>query len=283
MKWHWIKKLDGWPAAIIGVVIFSALAYFAYDSYKNLAEEKAALLSELEAARGESFNLMQIVDEREETINNFQGQINTILGTVGTLEKLSKTDEELLEKYSKVYFLNENYVPSKLIEIEKVFLNDEATNTQIHTQVWPYLERLLIAADKDGMELIVASAYRSFETQSSLKSSYKVTYGSGANAFSADQGYSEHQLGTAVDFSTKKLGSGFSAFGSTPAYQWLLNNAHRYGFILSYPEGNAYYKFEPWHWRFVGVNLASRLHDDSRHFYDLDQREIDTYLVKIFD
>ena len=95
--------------------------------------------------------------------------------------------------------------------------------------------------------------------------------------------HSEHQLGTAVDFTTEKLGANFSAFGSDPAYKWLLENAHRYGFILSYPPNNSYYKFEAWHWRYVGVSLATNLHDDGKYFYDLDQREIDRYLVKLFD
>ena len=129
----------------------------------------------------------------------------------------------------------------------------------------------------------MASAFRSFDTQASLKSGYKITYGSGANKFSADQGYSEHQLGTSVDFTTPDVGGNFSKFQTDPAYQWLQNNAHHYGFILSYPEENTYYKFEPWHWRFVGVELASDLHGENKYFYDMDQREIDTYLIKLFD
>ncbi|MEK7495870.1 MAG: D-alanyl-D-alanine carboxypeptidase family protein, partial [Patescibacteria group bacterium] len=64
---------------------------------------------------------------------------------------------------------------------------------------------------------------------------------------------------------------------------WLTENAYKYGFILSYPKQNTYYRFEPWHWRFVGVALATKLHDGNKYFYDLSQREIDQYLVSIFD
>ena len=138
-------------------------------------------------------------------------------------------------------------------------------------------------AKADGVDLWVVSAYRSFETQAELKSAYTVTYGSGANAFSADQGFSEHQLGTTLDFTTKGLGGGLSGFGNTEAYQWLLEHAHQYGFTLSYPEGNSYYMYEPWHWRFVGEDLAKDLHRANAHFYDWDQRKIDGYLVNIFD
>ena len=154
----------------------------------------------------------------------------------------------------------------------------------IQTQVLPFLKKLLEAARADGIELLVASAFRSFDAQAVLKSEYKVIYGAGtANQFSADQGYSEHQLGTALDFTTPDVGGMFSTFEKDPAYAWLQNNAHKYGFILSYPQDNAYYKFEPWHWRFVGADLAKRLYIDREYFYDLGQREIDEYLIKLFD
>lgn len=280
---HLFSPLNHYVALAIGTVVLGAVAYGAFYTYQNMETEKASLLTELELARQSSYDLMKIIDEREATIADFSGQIESIAGTVGTLEKLATTDEELLAKYSKVYFLNENYVPKKLMVIDEKYLNKEATNIEIHAQVWPFLEKLLLDASAHDQKLLVASAYRSFSTQATLKNGYLVTYGSGANKFSADQGYSEHQLGTALDFTTEKLGSGFSAFGSEPAFKWLQNNAHKYGFILSYPQGNAYYKYEPWHWRFVGVKLATRLHADNMHFYDWDQREIDRYLVNLFD
>src|SRR5688572_6691702 len=110
MKWHLIKKLDGLPAAVLGVLVLVAVSYFAFNTYQNLELEKASLLAELESEREGNYQLMRIIDEREEVINSFQGQIQSLAGTLGTLEKLSQTDEELLKKYSKVYFLNENYV-----------------------------------------------------------------------------------------------------------------------------------------------------------------------------
>ncbi|MCR4279477.1 MAG: M15 family metallopeptidase [Candidatus Zambryskibacteria bacterium] len=277
------EKLNGWPSIVVGVlVLLGAFGYGIY-TYQSLEAERASALLELEVARKSTYDLHKIVREREGVINAFQGQIENIAGTVGVLEKLSQTDEELLKKYSKVYFLNENYTPSKLSDIPEERLVSTATNFMIHSDVLPYLEKLLLEASRSEIELLVASAFRSFDTQSSLKSSYKVLYGSGANQFSADQGYSEHQLGTTVDFTTPALGANFNPFASTEAYKWLLDNAHKYGFVLSYPESNSYYKFEPWHWRFVGRDLASDMEDDNRHFYDLDQREIDTYLIKLFD
>ena len=215
---------------------------------------------------------------------NFEESINDISGTVGTLEKLSKTDKELLQKYSRVYFLSDNYVPMSLETINETYLNDLTKSLQFHTSALPFLERMLRAASKKNISIKIISAYRSFGTQSGLKANYLLTYGTGSNQFSADQGYSEHQLGTAVDLTEEKLEPDLTiSFEATQAFDWLNKNAYKYGFVLSYSKGNAYYQYEPWHWRFVGVDLATRLHQDEINFSDLDQREIDTYLATIFD
>ena len=138
-------------------------------------------------------------------------------------------------------------------------------------------------ARSSSIDIEVISAYRSFGTQTEIKSTYKIIYGLGSNQFSADQGYSEHQLGTTIDFTTSEVGSSYVGFEKTEAYQWLQDNAYKYGFILSYPEDNTYYQFEPWHWRFVGTSLAEGLYKEGKNFYDLDQREIDRYLLFFFD
>ncbi len=238
----------------------------------------------LSLAKTENASIHKALQGEKETNNSFQNQIKSISGTVGILQKLSQTDSELLKKYSKVYFLNENYVPPKLTEIPEKYLNPKDRLMQIHTDIWPHLQSLLDSALSGNVVIQVTSAYRSFGTQAILKSSYKFTYGAGtANSFSAEQGYSEHQLGTTVDFTTPSVGSSFSGFDKTDAYAWLLANAHKYGFILSYPKENTYYVFEPWHFRYVGVALATRLHDQNTYFYALDQHDIDQYLVNFFD
>lgn len=240
--------------------------------------------------RSELATLRQDYDElendyREERGRNedFEDQIRDISKTVGTLDKLSKTDRELLQKYSKVYFLNENYIPSALSDIPSQITLANRSTQEFHSKALPFLEKMIDAAKVDGIDLKVVSAYRSFTTQAELKGQYTVSYGSGANAFSADQGYSEHQLGTTVDLTIDSIGGAYSSFKDTEAYQWLLKNAYRFGFTESYPAGNSYYVYEPWHWRFVGEDLARDLNRADAHFYDWDQRKIDTYLVKIFD
>jgi LAS superfamily LD-carboxypeptidase LdcB len=179
--------------------------------------------------------------------------------------------------------LNENYVPESFATIDPEYGYNPNGNYLVYSKIWPFLKTILTTAKADGIDLKVISAYRSFNEQSSLKSSYKMVYGTGANKFSADQGYSEHQLGTTVDFTTAASGSSFTNFEKSATYQWLLDNAYTYGFILSYPQDNKYYQFEPWHWRFVGRDLAKFLHAENKNFYDLDQREIDQYRISFFD
>ena len=229
----------------------------------------------------DSFDLKYRLEK--ERMNSLSSQISGIQGTVGALEKLSQTDPELLNKYSKVYFLNENYVPETFIKIESKYTYNSEEDYLIYAKISQFFQDMMIIAENANVDVKVISAYRSFGKQSDLKSSYKIIYGSGANQFSADQGYSEHQLGTTIDFTTSEIGATYLGFEKTPTYQWLLDNAYKYGFILSYPENNQYYQFEPWHWRFVGRDLANKLHQEGKNFYDLDQREIDQYLISFFD
>jgi len=267
------------------------------DEQTNTATELTAVFGTLQKAQDEishlSLQLEQTIEALEETKedldreerknDDFQEQIRKLAGTVGDLDKLSKTDEELLQKYSKVYFLNENYIPSDIKQINKKFILEGRDVQFFHGEALPFLIDMIEEAEDDDIDLKVVSAYRSFDHQSQLKGDYTTVYGSGANAFSADQGYSEHQLGTTVDLTDPATAGTYTSFAQTEAYQWLLENAHKFGFTLSYPENNTFYVFEPWHWRFVGTELARDLYRANAHFYDWEQRKIDAYLLNIFD
>ncbi len=254
----------------------------------RIASTTALMLASIEEVQGLFGSELDTERARlaalQERLSGFQQEVGVISNNVSTLDKLTRIDEELLQKYSRVFFLNEHYVPSDVVEIPKELRYSEQRSQTIHAQVYPHLEQMLKAAAQNQIQLYVFSAYRPFDEQKALNNQYTVTYGAGtANQFSADQGYSEHQLGTAIDLISPGMNGSLNGFEKTPGYQWMLNNAHRYGFVLSYPKGNQYYVFEPWHWRFVGVQLATYLHDTGKNFYDMDQREIDKYLVNIFE
>ncbi len=256
------------------------------DSQTVMALDKLASSStETSVSLQALYNTLgRIISDEEKKNSVIQEQLGNVSKTVGALDKLAKSDPQLLKKYSKVYFLNEHYAPTHVIDIPATYSVNDGTVYQIHAQVSPFLEKMLADARSQGLDLLITSAYRSFATQARIKTVNETKFGTTkANTFSADQGYSEHQLGTTLDFATSKTGASFAKFGDTAEYAWLTNNAYRYGFILSYPKGNSYYVYEPWHWRFVGIDLATRLHNEGRNFYDVDQKTIDGYLVDMFE
>jgi len=286
--------------AVIGII---ASSYFAIVSRSQeeqilmLNQSKSNLQNQVEtlqlSLKNASSTISDIKDDLEDLADDyadernrneeFEDQIRDLSGTLGDLDKLAKIDKELLQKYSKVYFLNENYEPEEIDEIRDRYVLEGKGEQFFHARAIDHLEDMFRAADRDDIDLKVVSGYRSFDEQTVLKGQFTQVYGTGANTFSADQGYSEHQLGTAVDITVESVGGTFPGFANTEAYEWLLDNAYKYGFVLSYPEGNDFYVFEPWHWRFVGEELARDLQRSDETFYSMDQREIDEYRLELFD
>jgi len=248
----------------------------ASSTIENLTKDLETTIEKLEDAEKD-------LEREQERNEEFADQLRRLSGTVKDLDKLSKTDEEILQKYSRTYFLNENFIPMKLAKIDNRYVMPDKKDLYFHGNAVEFLEDMLDDAKEAGYDVRIISAYRSFDEQTALKGQYTQIYGSGSNAFSADQGYSEHQLGTTVDIVDINTRITSNSFAETEAYKWLQDNAYRYGFILSYPENNEFYIFEPWHWRFVGVDLARDLHRQDTQFYEWDQRKIDEYLIKVFD
>jgi D-alanyl-D-alanine carboxypeptidase len=251
----------------------------------NLDELNAKYLDmakQVEMNEADKMMLIQSFNQVGSQYNSLMQDYTVKTSEVDKLSKVVLIDDELLKKYSKYYFLNENYSPASTTLIDfNLTLNNK--NVPILTEIKPKLENMINTAKLDGVTLVVHSGYRSFKEQMGLKSAYTQKFGlSKSNQFSADQGYSEHQLGTTVDISDGKSGLSTS-FEKTTSFTWLQNNAHKYGFILSYPKNNSYYIYEPWHYRYVGVELATYLKTNNLNFYDLDQNVIDTYKIKIFE
>jgi len=253
------------------------------DTQGALASTTKNLKGEINDLENKRDTLEQDLEAEKNKLNFLSLQISTIESAVNVIEKLNQLDPEILKKYSKVSFLNENYTPKNLLPIDPKFSFESEKEQKMLAEVLPFLIDLLNDAESANTKLKLISSYRSFGEQAGIKSFYQVVFGSGANQFSADQGYSEHQIGTTIDFTTENIGSDYSTFDKTTAFEWLFDNAYQYGFVLSYPKNNFYYQYEPWHWRFVGRNLATRLQLDKQYFYDLDQRLIDQHLLFVFD
>lgn len=276
---------------IIIILLFISLAsYIVWGEYRiRLSSEK---IQELKTQNNiysqELINLKGITASSTESFNTLYSSLSSekknLEEKVVSLDKLTKLDPQLLKKYSKVYFLSENYTPTETEAIPSEYILNKNAEYVVHVDVVYFLEQMIDDAKKEGLNPLVVSAYRSFRIQAQLKSRNKVTYGANtANRFVAEQGYSEHQLGTTVDLTNPEIADTSTVFDRTKEFEWLQNNAYKYGFILSYPKGNAYYAYEPWHWRFVGKALALHLHNDGISFYNLDQRFIDEFLLHMFD
>ena len=147
------------------------------------------------------------------------------------------------------------YAPPKLRTVK-------GSNQRLRPQAAAALEKLMRAAAADGVPLNVRSGHRSYATQKSVYARWVRTYGKArADRISARAGHSEHQTGLAIDVLAR--GHSFGTFGRTPQARWVACNAHRYGFIVRYRAGQEKvtgYSPEPWHLRYVGVQLATDMH-----------------------
>lgn len=164
----------------------------------------------------------------------------------------------LLALVTKETTLKADYVPPDLRPVPAYMY--PSYDMQLRAEALERLEALWQAAAEDGVVLHIRSAYRSYETQKWLFNDYASRHGEEeANRFSARPGQSEHQLGTAVDFGGTAVDFK-AAFAETAQGLWLAENAWRFGFAMSYPAGKEHitgYIFEPWHFRYIGINAAA--------------------------
>lgn len=161
--------------------------------------------------------------------------------------------------------LRRSYAPRDLVPVSRAGLKGEGL---VRDLVIDDLAAMAAAARKAGKPLAVRSAYRSYQTQVATFAMWVERSGyEQALLFSARPGHSEHQLGTTIDFTTAPGAPLSSTFGESPAGKWLARHGWEYGFIMSYPKGQrrvSCYGHEPWHWRYVGRDLARRIHESGQ-------------------
>ena len=161
---------------------------------------------------------------------------------------------------NKNFALPDGYEPPDLLDIGwSRFMRSEAAGHFLQ------MREDMVSA---GMRLNVITSYRTFAQQARRFNSAVVDYGrASAERQFARPGHSEHQSGLAVDFLHVSMPERMThaRFENSREYAWLQENAHRYGFILRYPRGYGDihgFIFEPWHWRYVGVGIATRMYTD---------------------
>ena len=175
--------------------------------------------------------------------------------------------DDLLTIVTRNYALSPDYVPADLAPLSDYFGAGTTLGFDTHVRA-PLIEPLqaIISDMRDlGLQPTIISGYRSYIEQHVAWEKWHRLYPDTASILSAPAGTSEHQLGTTVDFGSPEIGNEFHTnFYQTSEGKWLLENSYKYGFTLSYP-WDAYeitqFFFEPWHYRYVGVELATQLYE----------------------
>lgn len=165
---------------------------------------------------------------------------------------------------NKHYKLDEDFVPDDLVEFDQEYCNDDVQEGNREAVV--AFKNMYEAAKKEGLGLVINSSYRSYQDQENICNTFKDLYGEGyVTKYVALPGFSEHQTGLAFD-----IGSTSSKiFAESKEYEWMKENAYKYGFILRFTKSNAYitgFRSEPWHYRYVGKKIAKYIYENDISF-----------------
>lgn len=173
--------------------------------------------------------------------------------------KLIENPDENLVLVNKNNQLKSSYVPNDLESISLRFAN---ADKYMKKEAKENFEKLSYEASLLGYRIVAVSAYRDYNYQQELFNYYVENKGLAyALDCSAKPGHSEHQTGLAVD--VEGSNQDYDNFEKTQEFTWMKENAHKYGFILRYPKGKENitgFKYEPWHYRYVGKDIAEYIY-----------------------
>ena len=175
---------------------------------------------------------------------------------------------------NKNFKLPDDYQPENILYIASEYANQDLL---LRSDAKLAFDEMAAAAANAGLDLRASSAFRSDEYQEELYSYYADKDGiEVADTYSARPGHSEHQTGLAVDVSSGN--NSITSFGSSNEYSWVLSNANLYGYIIRYTEDNEFitgFKAEPWHLRYVGVEVATFIKNNDITFDEYYAEYID--------
>lgn len=203
----------------------------------------------------------------------------TPLPTVASLcaDRIPSPDD-LLVIVTGIYGLSPQFAPPNIVPLSDYFGVDVTKGypSEIRASVAEPLRQIIAAMQAEGLAPQIISGYRSYSAQAVAFQKWVEREPERATMLSARPGHSEHQLGTTVDFGSPTLYEYVEGadptlefhtyFFKTPEGVWLLAHAHEYGFTLSYPreaQGVTGFFYEPWHYRYVGVDLATLLKENA--------------------
>lgn len=172
----------------------------------------------------------------------------------------TKVDDGNIMLVNKYHYLPENYNPTDIVDVKNWYCYGE---NKIKSEVYQKFIEMFDAAKADGNKIIISSGYRTYDEQKETYDSYVDRYGvKKADSLAARPRFSEHETGLTLDITTGNATK--DTFEDTEEFKWLQENAYKYGFILRYPkdkEDITGYAYEPWHYRYVGVDIATKIHE----------------------
>ncbi|MDD6223626.1 MAG: M15 family metallopeptidase [bacterium] len=211
-------------------------------------------------------------DSIDDTIRNVNSNLDYPFYTNIQMADVSKGHLVLVNKY---FQLEKGYYYGELVTLNSNY--DNKNGSKLSKDAYLAFSQLVDAAEKEGYHIRNNSAYRTFDYQSYLYTNYKNQRGSDwADQWSARAGHSEHQTGLALDVGIKSSYA-LGQFEYSEEFGWMKDHAHQYGFILRYPKGKEYitgYSYEPWHYRYVGVDVATYIYE-----HDITFEEYYAYFV----
>jgi zinc D-Ala-D-Ala carboxypeptidase len=202
---------------------------------------------------------------------------------VGSIEKPVTVDnpDSIEVVVNKTRKFPDGWEPKDLVEPDVAFyFSEHLEKRKMRKEAAEALEDLFAASQKDGMELVAASGYRSEARQKEIYENNVATQGQEeTDKVSSRPGRSEHQTGLAIDLTSAEMALALEeTFIETDEGKWLAEHAHEYGYIIRYPEGKSDitgYSYEPWHIRYVGKDLAKQIYDEDTTLEEHFQMESD--------
>lgn len=209
---------------------------------------------------------LDYVNENNGNLTDAVAKVNT-KASLGWYKSITDTDTSKgeLMLVNKFYKLSETYVPSDLVDVS---LSYAYSGKQVSKVMYDSLTNMLDAAKESGYNLVVSQGYRSYadqeEAYNDIEASSGVDY---ADEVAARPGHSEYQTGLSVV--VKPLYTEGSDMEDSPEHTWIIENAHKYGFILRYPkdkESITGFSYDAWRLRYVGSNAARIIHNENITF-----------------
>lgn len=207
----------------------------------------------------------------EKVITNVNIGLNNKYYTNTKPSKYLNTEKILVNKYN---YVTEDYIPENLQIVSSKY---SSKTVKLVSYAKEAFEELAAAAENENYTINAMSSYRDYAYQNTLYNNYAKKDGyDNADTYSARPGYSEHQTGLAVDIDNKK--EYFTNFEKTKEYEWMQNNAYKYGFILRFPKDKVLetgYEYESWHYRYVGKEIAKYIHDNNMCYEEYYAQNLD--------